>query len=242
MPTTDPGSTTTAANLPAPSLAGEVMTTGPCACGPSRRGKVGARRARPRQRSSNMDANLKPDNYYSWGQSVDIRGDPYYQRRLTDTYWGNPQWIPLYYQSYPYIYAVSRAVCSAAEPNPTSVILYSCQYRNPSDTSQIWPFPTQASKRQEVYYALAGGAKGLCYWWMPTGWPADELSDQNVAAAQSLWYEMGLCTMRSKRSNPCSWPAARWTWPLPSAQRLGGGAGLGHQRDHSPRGQPKLLE
>ena len=160
-----------------------------------------------------MDANLKPDNYYAWGQSVDIlQVDPYYQKRLVDAYWDNTNLIPLYYQAYPYIYAVSRAVCSAAEPNPSNVILYSCQWQQSvNGATLVWPFPTPESKRMEIYYALAGGAKGLCYWWMPKGWPSDGLSDQTSDGAGRCGRRWGWRTTRSRRSNRCWSPANRWT-------------------------------
>ena len=60
-----------------------------------------------------MDGTLKPDNYYSYGQAVDVlQVDPYYQRRLSDSYWKYTARIPLYEKA-TYIYAVSKATTTA---------------------------------------------------------------------------------------------------------------------------------
>ncbi|HSW44956.1 MAG TPA: immunoglobulin domain-containing protein [Phycisphaerae bacterium] len=150
--------------------------------------------------SINMNGTYKPENYYSYGQAVDIlQVDPYYQRRLQDVYWRDQQKIPLY-QKATYIYAVAKAVARAAEPNPSNVILYSCSWKCPNENTcdpeyvgDIWPYPTPESKRIEAYYALAAGTKGLCYWWFNySGWPAHGLGDQSTQAARNLWKEIGL--------------------------------------------------
>ncbi len=150
--------------------------------------------------SVNLNGTFRPENYYAHGQSVDIlQVDPYYQRRLQDVYWRDQHRIPLYLKA-TYIYAVSKAVARAAEPNPSNVILYSCSWKCPNESAcdpeyvgQIWPYPTPESKRIEVYYALAAGAKGLCYWWFNwSGWPAHGLGDQSTQAARNLWKEIGL--------------------------------------------------
>jgi hypothetical protein len=150
--------------------------------------------------SVNMDGAFKPENYYAYGQAVDIlQVDPYYQRRLQDAYWRDQHVIPVYEKA-TYIYAVSKAVARAAEPNPSNVILYSCSWKcthenacDPEYVNSIWPYPTPEAKRIEVYYALAAGAKGLCYWWLNwSGWPAHGLGDQSTQAARNLWKEIGL--------------------------------------------------
>jgi hypothetical protein len=160
----------------------------------------------------NMDGTLKPGNYIGWGQSVDIlQVDPYYQRRLSDTYWYYPERISLYKKA-TYIYAVSRAVAAAAEPNPSNVLLYSCQWKD-ANLDKIWPFAPPACKRIEVYYALAGGATGMGYWWSNPNYPSKGLSDQSSQAARDLWKEIGLCGMEIKtarsllvRSTPVNLP------------------------------------
>lgn len=147
----------------------------------------------------NMNGSFKPQNYYTWGQVADVlQVDPYYQRRLQDVYWRDQHKIPLY-QKATYIYAVTRATTSAAEPNSSHVILYSCEWKctdtdgcDPEYVNQIWPFPTPEAKRIEAYYALAAGSKGLSYWWFKPGYPSNGLGDQSKPTAQALWKEMGL--------------------------------------------------
>jgi hypothetical protein len=89
-----------------------------------RMGENGAFRNVPPQH----ERHFKPENYYAYGQAVDVlQADPYYQKRLKDTYWyHNPEWIPLYNKA-TYIYAVSKACTRAAEPNPFHVILQSTE-------------------------------------------------------------------------------------------------------------------
>ncbi|MEP0843842.1 MAG: hypothetical protein HRF43_14150, partial [Phycisphaerae bacterium] len=148
----------------------------------------------------NIDGTYRPTNYYNWGQVADVlMVDPYYQRRLVDAYWKNPNLIPLYRKA-TYIYAVTQAVTTACEPNPSYVILYSCEYRD-SSTGQIWPFPTVESKRIEVYYALAAGAKGMAYWWLKPGYPSNGLGAGGTAA-NALWKEIGLLGNEIKTAAP----------------------------------------
>ncbi len=150
--------------------------------------------------SINMNGSFKPENYYAYGQAVDIlQVDPYYQRRLQDVYWRDQNVIPVYEKA-TYIYAVAKAVARAAEPNPSNVILYSCAWKcmdtdacDPEHVGEIWPFADPETKRIEAYYALAAGTKGLCYWWLNSGgWPAHGLADQSTQAARDLWKEIGL--------------------------------------------------
>ena len=149
--------------------------------------------------SINMNGSFKPENYYAYGQAVDIlQVDPYYQRRLQDAYWRDQNVIPVYEKA-TYIYAVAKAVARAAEPNPSNVILYSCSWKctdstkcDPEYVGQIWPFADPETKRIEAYYALAAGTKGLCYWWLNIGWPSMGLANQSTQAARDLWKEIGL--------------------------------------------------
>jgi hypothetical protein len=169
----------------------------------------GLRALRPMTPTSiNLNGTFRPENYYAWGQSVDIlQVDPYYQRRLSDVYWRDQYRIPLYRQA-TYIYAVSRAVTSAAEPNPSNVLLYSCEWKCTDDNcdtayvGQVWPFPTTEAKRIEVYYALAAGVKGMGYWWFPKGYPSNGLADQGKATARALWKELGLLGNEIKAAQP----------------------------------------
>ena len=152
----------------------------------------------------NLDGTFKPENYYAYGQAVDVlQADPYYQKRLKDTYWyHNPEWIPLYNKA-TYNYAVAKAATRAAEPNPFHVILLSTESREVvNGVTTTWPFPTPQAKRIEVYYSLAGGAKGISYWWFKPGYPSNGLGDQSKPAAQALWKEMGLFGNEIKTASP----------------------------------------
>jgi hypothetical protein len=56
-------------------------------------------------------------------------------------------------------------------------------------------FPTPEEKRVEVYYALAGGAKQLSFWWYtpaPPGKKGANGCGSNEPAAKALWKEIGL--------------------------------------------------
>jgi len=144
----------------------------------------------------NMNGTFKPENYYAYGQTVDVlQADPYYQKRLKDTYWfHNPEWIPLYNKA-TYIYAVSKACTRAAEPNPFHVILQSTESKEDvNGVTKVWPFAPAQCKRIEAYYALAAGAKGISYWWFKpcSGYCSNGLGDQSTQAARDVWKEMGL--------------------------------------------------
>jgi len=145
----------------------------------------------------NMDGGYKPSNFYTYGQVADVlMVDSYYQKRLLDSYWYYPQRIPLHKKATS-IYATALAATTAAEPNPFHMLLYSNKYRDP-DTGNVWPFPTPGSKRIEVYYSLAGGAKGMGYWWylVPNGLGA------GGAGASALWKEIGLLGNEIKTAAP----------------------------------------
>jgi hypothetical protein len=154
----------------------------------------------------NMDGTFKPENYYAYGQAVDVlQSDPYYQKRLKDTYWYHyPEWVPLYNKA-TYIYAVTKAGTRAAEPNPYHVILNSTESREDvNGVNMTWPFADPRCKRVEVYYALAGGAKGISYWWFtPCGGNCSNgLGDQSKQTARDLWKEMGLYGNEIKTVSP----------------------------------------
>ncbi len=145
----------------------------------------------------NIDGNLKPYNYWNWGQVPDVfMTDPYFGPEIADAYWNHPEQIPLYARA-TQVYATARTAGLACEPNPLHVILYSNKLRN-YDTGEYWPFPAPGTKRTEVYYALAGGAKGMAYWWykLPDGLA------YNNADAQALWKEMGLLGNEIKTAQP----------------------------------------
>jgi hypothetical protein len=147
----------------------------------------------------NIDSTYTPYNWYNYGQVPDVfMTDPYYQARLRETYWIAPTQIPLYEKA-TYIYAVSQIAQSSCAPNPLHVVLYSCEYIDPSGA--IFPFPTPESKRIEVYYALAAGAKGFSYWWYLPGRPSNGLGDGGPEA-QALWREIGLLGAELRTAAP----------------------------------------
>jgi hypothetical protein len=154
----------------------------------------------------NLDGTFKPENYYAYGQAVDVlQADPYYQKRLKDTYWYYyPQFVPLYNKA-TYIYAVSKACARAAEPNSFHVILQSTESKEDvNGTVKTWPFATPQCKRIEAYYALAAGTKGISYWWFNTcsGQCSNGLGDQSKQTARDLWKEMGLYGNEMKTVSP----------------------------------------
>ena len=138
----------------------------------------------------NLDGNFKPDGWYAYGQLADVMMvDSYYEQEMANNHWYYPQRDPLYTKPTS-IYATAIATTTAAEPNPMHMILYSCEYKD-TNLGYVWPFATPASKRVQAYYALAGGAKGMAYWWFKKGYPFNGL-DANTTAARALWKEIGL--------------------------------------------------
>jgi len=148
----------------------------------------------------NLDGNFKPDGWYAYGQLADVMMmDSYYEQEMAVNHWYHPERDPLYTKPTS-IYAAAIATTTAAEPNPMHMILYSCEYKDLS-LGYIWPFPTPASKRIQAYYALAGGAKGMAYWWYKKGYPFNGL-DAGTAAATALWKEIGLIGNEIKTAQP----------------------------------------
>ncbi len=148
----------------------------------------------------NIDGTYKPYNWYNYGQVPDVfMTDPYYQVRLREAYWSNPTRIPLYSKA-TYIYAVAQLAQTSCEPNPLHMVLYSCEYKD-TTTGNVFPFPTPESKRIEVYYAMAGGAKGISYWWYLKGTPSNGLGDGGPGA-QALWREIGLLGAEIRTAAP----------------------------------------
>jgi hypothetical protein len=141
----------------------------------------------------NLDGGLEPESFFTWGPAVDIlQTDNYYEVRLKDSYISYPNRIPLF-KNAKFSYAVARTCCAGAEPNPSNHLLYSNK-----DNDTGWPYPTPASKRFEAYYSLAGGSKGMGYWWLN---PPEGLS-RTGAAARALWREMGLVGNEIKTARP----------------------------------------
>ena len=191
----------------------------------------------------NLDGSERPNEYNIWGQAMDVlEFDNYYQRRLSDSYWYYPERIPLYNKAM-YIYSAARAGCAGAEPNPSIQLLYSCEYRDPNNTSSIWPFPTPECKRIEVYYSLAGGSKGIIYWWMSaSAWPSKGLDAQDYGFPGSLEgdWAAGQRDQDGAAIAPREHPGGHDAHA--DYERVGTRARLGHGYDHPVGGQRQLLQ
>ncbi len=148
----------------------------------------------------NVDGNLKPYNYWNWGQVPDVfMNDAYYQPLLANAYWNDNYRIPLY-QKATYIYASARTAALACEPNPMHMILYSCSLHD-SGSGNVWPFAPPATKRIEVYYSLAAGAKGMSFWWYLLD-PTFTGLGLGTSDALALWKEIGLLGAEIKTAQP----------------------------------------
>ena len=189
-----------------------------------------------------LDNGFKPNSYGVYGQAVDaLQFDNYYQKRLCDSYWFYPIRIPLYKTAL-FVYAHARAGCAGAEPNPSQHILYSCSHRDKDNTSLIWPFPTPESKRMEAYYSLAGGSKGMCYWWFPGGSPSYGL-EARLRGRGALegdgpdGNEIRTRGILLVTSTPVAMPIAP-----NSTEYLGAPAGFAHQHAGAAGGERQLLQ
>ncbi len=148
----------------------------------------------------NLDGGFRPHGWSTYGQFADVMMmDCYYEGDQSYVHWNRPNAIPLFRKSTS-IYAAAIATTTAAEPNPMHIILNSVETKNTS-TGEIWPFAAPANKRIQVYYALAGGAKGMAYWWFKKGQPWNGL-DANTPAALALWKEIGVCGNEIKTAQP----------------------------------------
>jgi len=148
----------------------------------------------------NIDATYRPFNWYNYGQVPDVlMTDPYYQVQLRLALWHYTERIPLYTKA-TFIYAATQLAQSSCEPNPLHVVLYSCEWIDNSP-GVTFPFPTPESKRIEVYYALAGGAKGLSYWWFLPGGQSNGLG-AGGPEAEALWHEIGLLGAEVRTAAP----------------------------------------
>ena len=149
----------------------------------------------------NVDGTFDPWDFYHYGPAVDIlESDNYYEVRLRNAYWYATNRVPVDDQA-KLSYAVARSCTAAAEPKPFVHLLYSCKYKDTS-TGNIWPFPFPASKHMEAYYSLAGGSKGMGYWWLADkpAYPSYGLTGSSECAP--LWKEMGLIGNEIKTAQP----------------------------------------
>lgn len=141
----------------------------------------------------NIDNTDTPQNWYTYHQLADVPAiDPYYPEQLDGAYRRRPGLFAARLKP-SYVYAAARISLSSGAPKLVHVILCSTKYVprdwKPGDYSGR--FPTPEEKRIEVYYAIAGGAKGISYWWFS---PDKECVGCGVdeSAARALWREIGL--------------------------------------------------
>ena len=171
------------------------------------------RSTKNRPTTINMNGSGKPYSWYAYGQLSDsLCIDSYYQKRVMDSYltWKELTNTQPLYEKATVIYASSMAGMRAAEPNPSRILLFSCEANPTCKDGQDpcptpWPFADPQTKRTEVYYALAGGAKGIGYWWFKDGKPSDGLGGNNtnlVPEDAPLWKEIGLLGAEIKTLQP----------------------------------------
>jgi len=90
---------------------------------------------------------------------------------------------PPLYNNARFSYAIGRTICARPRsPSPCNHLLY-------STAKADWPYPAWQSKRFEVYYTLAGGTKGIGYWWLQGTYGMNNTDPDS----QLLWKEVGLC-------------------------------------------------
>ncbi len=136
----------------------------------------------------NIDNTYKPENWYTYGQLPDVLAtDPYYQGDLAMVYGERPGWLAHFVKP-TCVYGAAVVCRSAAEPRPVHIILNSVRHDHPE---QPFRFATPTEKRIELYYALAGGARGFSYWWYA---PYDHYYGVGGSGpeAAALWKEIGL--------------------------------------------------
>jgi len=149
----------------------------------------------------NIDNTFKPENWYTYHQLADIPClDPYYPEQIDSCYGKHPGKFGAHTKP-TYVYATTAISQSSGQPKPLHVILCSTQYVPKNPTGYVGRFPTPEEKRMEVYYAVAGGAKGISYWWFSPdseckGCGADEPD------ARALWKEIGLLGAEVRTAGP----------------------------------------
>jgi len=161
------------------------------------------RAEKDRPTSINLDGTFKPYSWAAYGQLVDVLCvDSYYEKRCMASHYFYTNTEPLYQQA-KLQYATSLAGSWYAEPGPFRLLSYSCE-ANPSGFDP-WPWADPQSKQTEIYYALAGGCKGINYWWFKDGNPSDGLGGNNTNLTPedaNLWKEIGLLGAEIKLLQP----------------------------------------
>jgi hypothetical protein len=113
--------------------------------------------------------------------------DPYYSGELASALRKRPEEVKNF-EKPTYVYAVSTISRWACAPRPLHIIL-NCVRDDSKETP--FRFSTPIEKRIEVFYALAGGATSLSYWWYA---PYDQCYGVggDDPRGKALWKEMGL--------------------------------------------------
>ncbi len=146
----------------------------------------------------NIDNTFKPENWYMYAQLPDvICADPYWIGELQGAYKQHPDKLEALGKP-TYVYAVSSISRWASAPKPLHIVL-NCVRIDSKDSP--FRFNTPIEKRIEVYYALAGGATSLSYWWYT---PYDECYGVggNDPKGHALWKEMGLLGAEVRTAGP----------------------------------------
>ena len=136
----------------------------------------------------NIDNTFKPENWYMYAQLPDVMcADPYYSGELASALRKRPEEVKNF-EKPTYVYAVSAISRWACAPRPLHIIL-NCVRDDSKETP--FRFSTPIEKRIEVFYALAGGATSLSYWWYA---PYDQCYGVggDDPRGKALWKEMGL--------------------------------------------------
>lgn len=141
----------------------------------------------------NVNNTDTPQNWYTYHQLSDIPSiDPYYPEQLDGAYRRHPGLMMTRHKP-TYVYAAARISHWAGAPKPLHTILCSTRYvpKDWKPGEYAGRFPTPEEKRIEVFYAIAGGAKGLSYWWFSQDAECQGLGMKD-AASMALWREIGL--------------------------------------------------
>lgn len=156
----------------------------------------------------NVDNTFRPENWYTYGQLPDILSiDPYYSPRMMGSYWRHPyrRWL---YTKATFVYGSACVAFSACEPKPLHVVLNVIRR---IEKERTFRFPTPDEKRIEVYYSLAGGAKGISYWWFNQAhvkWRGKIGVTDGLGSARSdpeaakLWNGIGLLGAEVRTAGP----------------------------------------
>ena len=164
----------------------------------------------------NVNNTYKPENWYTYGQLPDVLAtDPYYQEQLAKVYGARPGWLASFVKP-TFVYATAVVCRSAAEPRPVHVILNAVRHDH---SEQPFRFATPAEKRIELYYALAGGARGFSYWWYA---PYDQYYGVGGSGpeAAALWREIGLLGAEVRTAGSVITRSCPATVPVKAPPRL----------------------